>query len=166
MSSTSSNTQKAPGPAISSNFDRRVHVVGGCREIQTCPHDNRQGCARQSLSSSIQAISESFFSECKSLSWAPFEPGSRLSRLEAQAFSSSDLTSIHLPASVIVINASCFSHCGSLASITFESRSQLSRLATEAFSSSVLTSIHLPASVTVSGEFLLFSLRLTSVDHI
>jgi hypothetical protein len=133
MSSTSSNTQNVPGPAISSNFNRRIHVVRGCCKFQNCPPENRKGCARQWLSSLIQAISEAFFLECKSLSCSPFETGSRLSRLEDGAFSSSGLTSIHLPASVTVIGAYCFSYCASLASITFESGSQLSELAKEAF---------------------------------
>jgi hypothetical protein len=165
MSSAFANTQNVPSQAISSNFERRVRVVGGCRESRISPDNNRKGCARLWMSSSIEVIRENFFVECKSLSWAAFEIGSRLSELEAQAFSKSGLTSIHLPASVTVIGESCFSSCGSLVSITFESGSQLSQLAKWAFYESGLTSIHLPASVTVSGESL-FSLRLTCVDHI
>jgi hypothetical protein len=56
-------------------------------------------------------------SGCKSLSWAPFETSSRLSRLEARAFSWSGLQSIHLPASVTVIGENCFSDCESVTSI-------------------------------------------------
>jgi hypothetical protein len=96
------------------------------------------------MSSSIQVISKVFFLRCKSLSWASFEIGSRLSRLEQRAFARSGLISIHVPASVTVIGESCFSMCGSLASITFESGSQLSQLANRAFSGSTLISIHFP----------------------
>jgi hypothetical protein len=82
-----------------------------------------------------------------------FETGSQLSELAKNAFCSSGLTSIHLPASVTVIGESCFSGCRSLTSITFETGSQLSELAGWAFYESGLTSIHLPASVTVIGEY-------------
>jgi hypothetical protein len=109
MSFTFGNTQNVPGQAISSNFERRVRVVGGCRESRLSPDNNRKGCDRQWMSSSIQVISKEFFQRCKSLSWAAFEIGSRLSKLEAGAFSESGLTSIHLPASVTVIGESCFS---------------------------------------------------------
>jgi hypothetical protein len=106
MSSPSSNTQNVAVRAISSNFDRRVHVIGGCRAFGISPADNRKGCDREWLSSSIEVISKDFFLECKSLSSAAFESDSRLSRLEARAFSCSGVTSIHLPASVTVIGAS------------------------------------------------------------
>jgi hypothetical protein len=56
----------------------------------------------------------------QSFSWNASEPGSRLSRLEARAFSETGLISIHLPASVSVIGSFCFSGCGSLTSITFD----------------------------------------------
>jgi hypothetical protein len=81
-----------------------------------------------------------------------FESGSQLSRLEAQAFYRSGLTSIDLPASVTFIGEKCFSDCGSLMSVTFESGSQLSRLEARAFYWTGLTSIHLPDSVTFIGE--------------
>jgi hypothetical protein len=153
MASMASNTQNAPGRAISSNFHRRVRIVGGCREVRISPDDNRNYRERQSLSSSIQMTSEDFFLKCKSLSWAAFETGSQLSQLAKQAFCKSGLTSIHLPASVIVIGESCFFSCGSLVSITFETDSQLSQLAKMAFCGSALTSIHLPASVSVIGRY-------------
>jgi hypothetical protein len=122
--SSTGNTQNVSDLAIPSNFDRRVHVVGGSREVRISPEDNRKGCDRQWISSSIQVISEHFFEGCKSLSWARFEPGSRLSRLGYGAFSGSGLTSIHLPASVSVIGERCFSDCGSLVSITFDPASK------------------------------------------
>jgi hypothetical protein len=67
----------------------------------------------------------------KSLSWAAFESGSRLSRPE---------------------EAERFSGGRSRALIIFEAGRQFSHLAKEAFYWSGLTSIHLPASVTVIGE--------------
>jgi hypothetical protein len=121
MSSTSGNTQNVRGPAISSNFDRRFRIVRGFRESRLSPDNNRNGCDRQGMSSSIQGISKNFFLRSKSLSWAASEIGSRLSLLEAEAFSLSGLASIHLPASVTVIGERCFSGCRSLVSIIFES---------------------------------------------
>jgi hypothetical protein len=120
MSSTFGNTQNVPAQAISSDFERRFGVVGGFRESRLSPDNNPNGCDRQWMSSSIQVISKECFLRCKSVSWAAFENGSRLSELEAEAFSESGLTSIHLPSSVTVIGESCFSDCGSLASITFD----------------------------------------------
>jgi hypothetical protein len=76
---------------------------------------------RDSTKELIQVISKAFFLRCKSLSWAAFETGSRLSQLEAQAFVGSRLVSIHLSTSVTVIGESCFCGCGSLTSITIES---------------------------------------------
>jgi hypothetical protein len=72
-------------------------------------------------------ISKVFLFLCKSVSWASFETGSQLSQLAKGAFSTSGLTSIHLPASVSVIGERCFSSCGSLASITFDPKSEFCR---------------------------------------
>jgi hypothetical protein len=104
------------------------------------------------IESSIERICEGCFMSCESVKSVVFEENSQLSRLEAEAFSFSGLTSIDLPASVTVIGKRCFSDCRSLVSITFESGSQLSQLASETFSGSGLTSIHLPASVSVIGH--------------
>jgi hypothetical protein len=76
-------------------------------------------------------ISEDFFLDCKSLSWAAFESGSQLSELGKWTFVSSRLASIHLPASVTVIGERCFYHCRSLASITFDSASPSRRNAAD-----------------------------------
>jgi hypothetical protein len=108
---------------------------------------------RLQIASSIEGICEGCFASCKSVLSVVFEENSQLLRVEADAFSASGLTSIHLPASVTVIGERCFCGCRSLASITFESGSQLSRLAKATFSESGLTSIHLPASVSVIDAF-------------
>jgi hypothetical protein len=105
---TFGNTQNVRAQAISSNFDRRFRVVGGCRKSRISPDHNRNCCDREWMPSSIQVLSEEFFLRCESLSWAAFEIGSRLSELEAKAFSGSGLTSIHLPASVTVIVSPVF----------------------------------------------------------
>jgi hypothetical protein len=93
-------------------------------------------------------ISHNFFRRCESLSWAAFEIGSQISRLEERAFATSGVTSIHLSALVTLICKSWFSYCSSLTSITFQTGSQLSQVANWAFSKSGLTSIHLLTSVT------------------
>jgi hypothetical protein len=102
----------------------------------------------------MEVITKDIFLKYKSLSWVPFETGSQLAQLEAEAFYRSGVTSIHLPVSVTVINEHCFSWCGSLTSITLESDSQISRFARQALCGSRLTSIHLPASVTAIGAHL------------
>jgi hypothetical protein len=164
--STSSNAPDVPGAAISSNFDRQVHVVGGCREFRIASEDKRNGSDRHWMSSLIRVISEIFFLRCKSLSWAPVETGSQLSQLAKGAFRGSGVTSIHLPASVTFIGERCFCGCGSLVSITFETGSQFSQFAKDAFRESGVTSIHLPASVAViDEECFSYCGSLTSITH-
>jgi hypothetical protein len=86
MSSTSSITQNVRRLAISSNFDRRVHVVGGCREFRISPDDNRNGCDRQWMSSSIRVISDNFFLRCKSLHELHLKPAHNYLNLQKGHF--------------------------------------------------------------------------------
>jgi hypothetical protein len=53
-----------------------------------------------------------------------FESGSRLSRIEKNTFSGTDLVEIILPASVEVLGEGCFAECRSLSWVTFESGSR------------------------------------------
>jgi hypothetical protein len=99
------------------------------------------------MSSSFRVISKDFFLECKSLLWALFEAGSRLSRFEERAFSQSGLRSIHLSASITVIGESCFSDCGSLASITFDCASHLQEIHPRAFLGVPIEALILPGGI-------------------
>jgi hypothetical protein len=60
-----------------------------------------------------------------------FESGSRLERIEGDAFSGSGLKSIVIPSSVVTLDKSSFSDCESLESVTFESGSRLKRIESE-----------------------------------
>jgi hypothetical protein len=90
---------------------------------------------------------QSVFLRCKSLSWAPFETGSRLSKLANEAFRESGLTSIHLPASVTVIGEECFSGCDSLVPITFDPASQLQDIRRNAFHGAPVEALILPGGI-------------------
>jgi hypothetical protein len=88
------------------------------------------GCPRLPsicLPSSVEAIPNSCFSGCHSLSQVTFEAGSKVSRLGEGAFSScSSLQSICIPAAVEAIGSSCFNECNKLASIVLEPDGRLS----------------------------------------
>jgi hypothetical protein len=92
----------------------------------------------------IPLISKVFFLRGKSLSWAAFEKGSRLSRPEERGFSQSGLTSIHLPASVTLIGEFCFYRCDSLTSITFDPALQLQKIRRKAFDGVPVEALILP----------------------
>jgi hypothetical protein len=130
---TSNNAPNVPGAAISSNFDRRVHAVGGCREFRISPEE-----ASEWLRSSVNVIADSrdqrkYFPAMQITFMCPCENQLTIISTCQGAFSLSGLTSIHLPASVPVIGESCFSDCRSLVSITFDPASQLQKIRRNAF---------------------------------
>jgi hypothetical protein len=75
-----------------------------------------------------------FFFECRSLSSVTFESGSKLSRIEKEAFSGTSLVEIIFPGSVEVLCERCFDECKSLSSVKFESGSKLCEMSQDAFS--------------------------------
>jgi hypothetical protein len=83
------------------------------------------GLASIDLPPSAEVICEFYFSDCKSFERISFGEGSKLSRIEREAFQESGLASIRLPASVEVIVDSCFSFCRSLQSVTFDRGSMI-----------------------------------------
>jgi hypothetical protein len=70
-----------------------------------------------SIPASVEVIGEECFAFCTLLSSVTFESGSRLSRIENQAFGKTALIEIIIPPSV--------ADCRSLSSVTFESRSRM-----------------------------------------
>jgi predicted metal-binding protein len=104
------------------------------------------------ISSDIEILGSSCFSNCKSLSSISFESNSRLTRIESSAFSNSSLESIAIPRNVEVLGSSCFSGCKSLSSISFESNSRLNRIESSAFQFSLLQSMEIPRSVEILGS--------------
>jgi hypothetical protein len=94
--------------------------------------------------SSVEVLSERCFSECKSLSSVTFESGSKLSRIEKNAFAGTGLIDIIIPASVDFLGEGCFADINSLSSVAFESESRLSRIEKPAFRETGLVEIVLP----------------------
>jgi hypothetical protein len=91
--------------------------------------------------------------ECKLPASVAFDPDTKISRFEGDAFSWSGLTLIHIPSSVEVICESCFCGCKSLASITFDADTKVSRFESYALRESGLILVHIPSSVEVICEF-------------
>jgi hypothetical protein len=81
----------------------------------------------------IEIFGLSCFSYCKSLSSISFESNSRLTRIEASAFSESSLQSIIIPSNVEILCSRCFSYCKSFSYISFESNSRLTRIESHPF---------------------------------
>jgi hypothetical protein len=82
----------------------------------------------------VESLDQYCFDYCRSLSTVLFESGSKLLRLEHNAFCScSSLSSICVPSSVRDLCRGCFSRCPSLSTVSFESESRLSCLDTDAF---------------------------------
>jgi hypothetical protein len=86
------------------------------------------------IAQTIETLCDSCFAGCHTLSSVIFEPGSRLSRIENEAFRGCTvLASICIPSSVETLGGSCFWGCRSLSTLTFESDSRLLFIGPEAF---------------------------------
>jgi hypothetical protein len=112
------------------------------------------------LSSEIETLGTGCFSECSDLSSLVFERGSKLKRIEAQAFSDcSGLKSICIPASVEILCRRCFAQCHALSFVTFAPESKLNEIEEWVFYFCIhLTSLSIPASVTIiQGSAFAFS---------
>jgi hypothetical protein len=101
------------------------------------------------LSRGIQILSTGCFYGCTFLRSLSFESESKLTRIEAHAFSNCfTLESILLPPSVEFLGEASFSSCNSLSSFAFESGSELTQIEAQAlYGCSSLKSICLPASL-------------------
>jgi hypothetical protein len=82
-----------------------------------------------------------------------FQGGSRLERIDREAFSSCGLKSIVIPSSVVVVGKHSFFLCKPLTSVAFESGSRLELIDECAFSKTGLKSIVIPSSVIVLGKW-------------
>jgi hypothetical protein len=77
-------------------------------------------------SASVEVLSQSCFSECGSLAYVRFDPGSSLSRIEGKTFFATGLATLIVPASVEVFGEYCILECGSLSAVKFQSGPRLS----------------------------------------
>jgi hypothetical protein len=72
------------------------------------------------IPSSVEFIGENCFRGCESLCEITFESGSKLQRIEEEAFRLNNLKMIEIPSSVEFIGEFCFSECQSLYDVRFE----------------------------------------------
>jgi hypothetical protein len=115
------------------------------------------GLKKMTIPSSVEVIGEYCFYSCESLCEVTFERGSKLQRIEKEAFSPgifavTGLKKITIPSSVEVIGENSFSWCRSLSEVTFERGSKLQRIEELAFYLTGLKKITIPSSVEVIGE--------------
>jgi hypothetical protein len=80
------------------------------------------------LLSPIKFISSQILSERESIQSVVIEDVSKLQRIEAKAFQTTNLEFVKIPVSVAFLGEKCFSHWSSLSSITFKSESMSSRI--------------------------------------
>jgi hypothetical protein len=101
------------------------------------------------LSREYQVLGEYCFSECNSVRTVMFDEGSKLTRIEKNAFlRCSELRSICIPAGVESIGDSCFQSCKSLSQVIFEHGSRLARIGKRTFQGCLsLESICIPAQI-------------------
>jgi hypothetical protein len=118
------------------------------------------------LAGDIEILGSNCFSRCKSLSSIRFEPNSRLTRIESNAFSNSSFESILIPDSVEILQPFCLHERGSLSSIKIEFKSRLIQIESEACSSSSLQSIVIPRNVKfIDGSAVIgVALSLVSIE--
>jgi hypothetical protein len=101
------------------------------------------------IPSSVRTIKAGCFVRCKLLAFVTFQAGSRLSRIEKQAFHyCQTLESICIPSGVKRIEEEAFAYCRTLSKVTFEDGSQVRRIDSHVFWwCSALQSISLPTGV-------------------
>ena len=109
------------------------------------------------IPASVETIGRSVFMNCKALTTATFEKGSKLKTIGewfiGTFMNCTSLTSIEIPASVEIIKNETFSGCTALTTVTFEKGSQLKTIASSMFEDCTsLTSIEIPASVETIGN--------------
>jgi hypothetical protein len=105
------------------------------------------------IPSRVEMLGKDCFAECESLSTVTFAAGSRLARIEEQAFlGCSRLPAICIPSSVETLGEECFKWCGSLSTVTFAAGSRLARIKAGTFTGSSQAWAILPNGERISAQ--------------
>jgi uncharacterized Fe-S cluster-containing radical SAM superfamily protein len=131
-------------------YQRKINVRSGSIEVLLFSQRDTSPISRAWIPHFIAVLECECFRKYP-LSFISFESHSRLTCIEAHAFSHSSLQSIRIPQTVEILGPSCFRRCKSLSDILFESNSHLTRIEREAFLESSLQSIVIPSTVEVIG---------------
>jgi hypothetical protein len=131
------------------SFARYWTVAGGI--VQLCPLAVGVKVPVAWVPAGVPWISPAHLFDKASLETIVFEPGSRIARLEKDAFCYSGIKRIFIPSSVAVIGENCFAHCKKLEFVTFELNSGVVRFERYAFWWSGLKQAIIPDSVKVLG---------------
>jgi hypothetical protein len=111
----------------------------------------------------VEIISTGCFYNCESFCEITFEFGSKLQRIETQAFYGTNLKMIHIPSSVECIGDECFEFSNSLCEITFGCESALREIGDHAFSVPSLKRINLPKKCEIISGLSLVGVKEVSL---
>jgi hypothetical protein len=137
---------------ISDEFCPRMIVVDGIIVWVSAVSNPHLALTRLWIPSPIGFIISEYFFQSKQFQFVVFENVSMLKRIEAKAFSKTNLKSIVIPKSVEVLGESCFLECRLLSSVRIESESKLTRIEKQTFARTGLIEIVIPASIEVINE--------------
>ena len=109
---------------------------------------------------SLTDIGVSAFSGCTSLNTFTLTEKTKLTKINAGAFSNTQLTEIIIPDTVTEIGDNAFSGCFKLAKVSISPDSQLSKIGASAFTGIAVTSLYLPKEITYWGQYAFGGTRL------
>ena len=109
---------------------------------------------------SLTDIGVRAFSGCTSLNTFTLTEKTKLTKINADAFSNTQLTKIIIPDTVTEIGDNAFNGCSKLAEVIISPDSQLSSIGDNAFAGIAVTSLYLPKKITYWGQYAFGGTRL------